>query len=468
LLWVVALSPAFLQTTYSCERGDTYLTQLEFEAYGQNRIVGFDANDRDYALFNSSPSAIVRVVTRDAGSTATYDLRVGGSSIEVGHIGVGSGEVTIDIPEGQSQLKIAVRSPEGELGSALGHYTIDINPPCSAGECDDGSECTTDVCDTLTSTCEFTALADGTACDFTTVGDGVCNAGACESAFGTLEVNADFNLCAELTIPGVSPSQTPVGQSIALTAQAEDYEGDPITYLWTATGGSIDDPGAATTIYTCEVEGRHLIAVEISDDGFDACVEGWSTLVVCEEADLCAGVSCEDGDFCTDDSCDPATGGCDHAPTIAPPEPVEVSCADGLDNDCDGYVDSADPDCPEPVQCPCYTAEELAYNRPYDNCLDWDPTSQYGPGLYVNRDQTLIGGKTAAMKAFTHKPPYAPGLGCNFQGCGLDGWCNYTRSAYESNGDLTVEEWNVCLALLQTEIANANLSCQVCTSYGCN
>ena len=34
-----------------------------------------------------------------------------------------------------------------------------------------------------------------------------------------------------------------------------------------------------------------------------------------------------------------AGGGC------TPTEPVEVSCTDGLDNDCDTLIDAADPDC---------------------------------------------------------------------------------------------------------------------------
>ncbi|MGH9870017.1 MAG: DUF4215 domain-containing protein [Candidatus Polarisedimenticolia bacterium] len=47
---------------------------------------------------------------------------------------------------------------------------------------------------------------------------------------------------------------------------------------------------------------------------------------------------------CTDDACDPATG-CLYTPTTTPPEAAEASCADRLDNDCDGTVDAADPDC---------------------------------------------------------------------------------------------------------------------------
>jgi len=35
-------------------------------------------------------------------------------------------------------------------------------------------------------------------------------------------------------------------------------------------------------------------------------------------------------------------------PTANPPQATETSCADGADNDCDGLVDAADPDCAPP------------------------------------------------------------------------------------------------------------------------
>ncbi len=52
------------------------------------------------------------------------------------------------------------------------------------------------------------------------------------------------------------------------------------------------------------------------------------------------------------DSCNPTTGGCEHVPTSSPPEEFEVSCDDGIDNDCDGLPDDLDFDCRPPPEDP--------------------------------------------------------------------------------------------------------------------
>jgi hypothetical protein len=59
-------------------------------------------------------------------------------------------------------------------------------PVCSvAADCDDGNECTTDVCHLPGRYCTNDPLANGTSCEFGGV-DGVCDAGACrERSWGT-------------------------------------------------------------------------------------------------------------------------------------------------------------------------------------------------------------------------------------------------------------------------------------------
>ena len=57
-----------------------------------------------------------------------------------------------------------------------------------------------------------------------------------------------------------------VGNEIDLSALGEDAEGDDVEYLWTAEGGTIDDPTAAETTFTCVTgvsgSGKSTLVVE--------------------------------------------------------------------------------------------------------------------------------------------------------------------------------------------------------------
>lgn len=69
-----------------------------------------------------------------------------------------------------------------------------------------------------------------------------------------------------------------------------------------------------------------------------ACQGGGCTVTENPEA------SCSDG---IDNDCDGLIDGADPdcAPTCTVTEDPEVSCSDGVDNDCDGLIDGDDPDC---------------------------------------------------------------------------------------------------------------------------
>jgi cysteine-rich repeat protein len=131
LVLAVALSPAFFQTVFSCERGDTYLLQLELEVAGQDQIVGFNPNNRSYAATVNSSTAILRVKTRMITSTASYQWIVGGTTIEAGDLPPDdpndpldwTGTVALNVPSGQSTLRINVRSMEGSVEG----YTVDVD-----------------------------------------------------------------------------------------------------------------------------------------------------------------------------------------------------------------------------------------------------------------------------------------------------------------------------------------------------
>lgn len=79
-------------------------------------------------------------------------------------------------------------------------------------------------------------------------------------------------------------------------------------------------------------------------------------------------VSCTDG---LDNDCDGLIDANDPdcQSVCTPTEDPEVSCADGLDNDCDGLIDGNDPDCQGPMTCGDYPAKNTCNTDP--NC-EWD------------------------------------------------------------------------------------------------
>lgn len=89
----------------------------------------------------------------------------------------------------------------------------------------------------------------------------------------------------------------------------------------------------------------------------DADGDGYKSNVDCDDTNPAVNPGateiCDDGidNDCNGliDGADPTCGTC----TIT--EPVEVSCSDGLDNDCDGLTDGADPDCP--TSCSSITSQ---------------------------------------------------------------------------------------------------------------
>lgn len=150
------------------------------------------------------------------------------------------------------------------------------------------------------------------------------------TGFGDVRVNGKLNICAQLYKVVVSPLQTSVGSDIDLAAAGEDEEGDSIRYTWTGTGGSIADPNAASTTYTCTEGGDQTITITISDDDFEHCMDDWTVPVTCVDEDLCKDADCDDGNECTDDDCDSTSGACIN-------EPIEDgTVCDGGAGECSG------------------------------------------------------------------------------------------------------------------------------------
>jgi hypothetical protein len=131
---------------------------------------------------------------------------------------------------------------------------------------------------------------------------------------GGVRANGKFNICSQLTKVVVSPLQTSVGNDISLFSAATDEEGDPIAYLWSSGSGSIADPTAASTTYTCTEVGDDDITILVTDDGGSYCMSMWTVPVTCVagEGNPCDGVICDDtGNECTTAACNPSTGQCE-------------------------------------------------------------------------------------------------------------------------------------------------------------
>ena len=165
---------------------------------------------------------------------------------------------------------------------------------------------------------------------------------------GGVRVNGKLNVCAQLTKMVVAPLQTSVGNDISLFSTASDEEGDPIAYMWTSHSGSIADPVAASTTYTCTEVGDDDITVLVTDDDGTYCMSMWTVRVTCVsgEDNPCDDVTCEDdGNECTDAACNSANGQCETSNNTN-------ACDDGAGT-CNGAgVCVPNPECAEPVDCP--------------------------------------------------------------------------------------------------------------------
>jgi hypothetical protein len=252
-----------------------------------------------------------------------------------------------------------------------GAETCDAYGHCQGGSdpCDDGLACTADSCDEGADTCTHTP--NDASCD-----DGnACTNDSCDSATGCVNDNNtdpcdDGDACTpgDTCLDGVCVSGSPLNCDDGNVCTDDSCEGGTCQY--TDNTDPCDDGDACTAGDTCS-EGRCTGSPLTCDACFkgrcdgschpnkegpecpDCAVDCGCTIDTdCDDGDACTtdscsgGVcsneplSCDDGNPCTADSCDPATGLCVND-TIS----TETECNDGIDNDCDGFTDSKDPDC---------------------------------------------------------------------------------------------------------------------------
>lgn len=249
------------------------------------------------------------------------------------------------LPPGNPANPHTISVGEAAVASHLAHG--DLLGACTSGcpaSCDDGNLCTSDSCG-ANGECVHSPVS----CD-----DGlVCTLDACDPSVGCLRLPNDGQSCDDgngCTDADVCGGTECRGTAIAgcCASDLDCSDADPCTedacFL-----GRCQNPARS-----CAVENKCLAGYcNANADG------------ACETTE----VSCDDSNVCTDDACD-ATFGCTHFPTLTPPEPAEVSCTDTTDNDCDGAIDAADPDCFRCGDGVVQPPEECddANENPFDGC----------------------------------------------------------------------------------------------------
>jgi hypothetical protein len=98
---------------------------------------------------------------------------------------------------------------------------------------------------------------------------------------GNVNVRGDYNYCPTVLFVA-SPDHAPVGHPITLTASASDRDDDPLSYAWKASSGTISNPAAATTTFTCTENGAVTITLTVSDP---SCPSATSGSVICQPGD---------------------------------------------------------------------------------------------------------------------------------------------------------------------------------------
>ena len=60
-----------------------------------------------------------------------------------------------------------------------------------------------------------------------------------------------YNSCPSIIALVIAPTRILVGAQATLDSQAQDPDNDELLFLWSTTSGSIADPTAARTTFTC-------------------------------------------------------------------------------------------------------------------------------------------------------------------------------------------------------------------------
>ena len=199
----------------------------------------------------------------------------------------------------------------GVGGGGVGGGGIGGGTPCAETDCDDENPCTENLCDPADGSCSNPRLTDGTTCS-ADENPGRCVAGVCTGLCEFVDCD-DGNDCTEDVCDPAHGScfNPPVSDGAVCDAQ-----GDPgrcSTGLCLGLCADVDcDDGKECTEDLCDTaDGScdHPNRPEGSGCDFDG-LPGRCESGTCVDAELCSEVDCSDGNDCTEDVCNPANANC--------------------------------------------------------------------------------------------------------------------------------------------------------------
>ena len=266
IVFAAMLSPAMLQTS-DCQRaptGNTFLSLLELDADGENRVDGFVSSQRDYNVWVplGMDTVTVRVQSVDPGARITLSYL--GVTQE---IGIGGGEVDVTVSLGVSAIAVLVYAPQGAVRAYALNVTHDVTPSVctSNGDCPAGYMCEVVFpvsCVSGVGVCESVPTACPLIIDLVCGCDGVTylsycdakNAGVRLSALGSCECTVDADCdpseyCNALTCDGpgtctLMPGSCSAGPGDVVACDGLTYDSVcAAAALGVRVGGEIYPPG---------------------------------------------------------------------------------------------------------------------------------------------------------------------------------------------------------------------------------
>ena len=185
-------------------------------------------------------------------SSASYDILAPDGAVTMGTVSVGA---TSDVPVSIGPLPVA------------NGYTLIVSGVASNG----------------TTGCSGSSPFDVTdGAPTTIVVHLVCGQ---SPATGQLLVSGTLNVCPLIDGVSATPANARIGASMALSAPAHDDDASPgpLTYSWSATGGTLSSTSDPAPTLTCTTPGTVVVTVTVSD-GDPTCVDQMSFDVTCTES----------------------------------------------------------------------------------------------------------------------------------------------------------------------------------------